>query len=530
MALSQIIKKPCPICGKIAVESSRIDFGTGYKVITLQCGHVITEDEIDTQETNYDIESLNKHYHPRQYQIDGIKFAEKSNVRCLIADEQGLGKTIQALGVLRLHPELLPALVVTKTTIKHQWFHELAEWCGMEKYLTQVISSSKEKALPGFSIYVTTYDMLKNDECFADINIKTIIIDECQAIKNHLSGRAKAVQKIAAKAEHIIALSGTPIKNHAGEYFTVLNILQPQRFPEYKRFIREHCDYYETLYGEKIGGLSNPEFFHEETKDFILRRTREEAAPELPRINRIFHHVELDKKLNTAYKDAMKELDNLLYAEEDENTWTSAIAIMTKMRKITGISKAAMEAVDYTMDFLASNERKITIFCHHHSATDLLIRNLNREIEKINKEVGSSLLDPVLHLHAGLSAERRTEVIRQFREERFRVLVASTLAAGEGINLQFCSDAIMLERQWNPANEEQAEGRFSRIGSTANQINVIYFIASETIDEYFTELVEQKRAIVSSTLDNKEIAWESNSLMKELAGVLLTKGKKRWSL
>lgn len=530
MALSQIIKKKCKTCNKTAIESSRIEFGD-YKLITLQCGHVTSEDEVKA--TDYNIESINKHFKPRGYQIEGIKFAEKANARCLIADEQGLGKTIQALGLIKLHTELLPALVVTKTTIKHQWFHELAEWCGMENYLTQVISSSKEKAIPGFQIYVTTYDMLKNDDCFADIDIKTIIIDECQAIKNHLSGRAKAVQKIAAKAEHVIALSGTPIKNHAGEYFTVLNILQPQRFPEFKKFIEEYCDHYETQYGYKVGGLKNPTFFHEETKDFIIRRTREEAAPELPKINRIFHHVELDKKLNSAYRDAMKELDNLLYADEDENTWTSAIAIMTKMRKITGISKAAEEAVDYTMEFLESNERKITIFPHHISATNLLIANLNREIDKVNAEKNGSnpnKLKHVLHLSSELNAERRTEVIRQFREEDYRVLVASTLAAGEGINLQFCSDAIMLERQWNPANEEQCEGRFSRIGSTANQINVIYFIASETIDEYFTELVEIKRSIISSTLDNKEMQWDSSSLMKELAGVLLTKGKKRWSL
>ena len=537
MAISQILKKKCPHCGKVAVEKSRLSL-TITKLITLECGHCIFESELVLEEDTYDLlESVVKHYKPRQYQIEGIKFAEKSNVRCLIADEQGLGKTVQALGVLKLHRELLPALVVTKTSIKNQWFHEGTEWCGMKEYLTQVIGSSKEMAIPGFDIYITTYDMLKNEDCFKSIEIKTIIIDECQTIKNHLTGRAKAVQKIVKdhNVEHIMALSGTPIKNHAGEYFTVLNLLQPSRFPEHKRFIREYCDYYETIYGFKIGGLANAELFHEETKDFIIRRTREEAAPELPMINRIFHHVELDKKLNAAYKEQMKELDDLLYADEDENTWTSAIAIMTRMRKITGVSKAAMEAVDYTMDFLDSNERKITIFAHHHAATDLLIRNLNKEIQianTANEENGNARpkLDNVLHLHAGLTADKRTDVIAAFREGSSRILVASTLAAGEGINLQFCSDAIMLERQWNPANEEQAEGRFSRIGSLANQVNVIYFIASETIDEYFTELVEQKRAIVASTLDNKDIAWESNSLMKELAGILLTKGKKRWSL
>lgn len=87
----------------------------------------------------------------------------------------------------------------------------------------------------------------------------------------------------------------------------------------------------------------------------------------------------------------------------------------------------------------------------------------------------------------------------------------------------------MLERQWNPANEEQAESRFHRFGQL-NPVAVNYLIATETIDEYFSELVEKKRAIVAQTLDGKEVAWETNSLMKELAAILVQKGTKKWSL
>ena len=108
-------------------------------------------------------------------------------------------------------------------------------------------------------------------------------------------------------------------------------------------------------------------------------------------------------------------------------------------------------------------------------------------------------------------------------------MIASTLAAGEGLNLQFCSDAVILERQWNPANEQQVEGRFHRFGQL-NNVSITYMLASGTIDEYFTELVEIKRAIVAATLDNKEIAWNQQSLMRELAEVLVTRGKKAWSL
>jgi SNF2 family DNA or RNA helicase len=150
-------------------------------------------------------------------------------------------------------------------------------------------------------------------------------------------------------------------------------------------------------------------------------------------------------------------------------------------------------------------------------------------MDNINKWLKDGGYEPALNYHAGLGSTERAQLCRDFEFGKSRVMVASTLAAGEGLNLQFCSDAIMLERQWNPANEEQAEARFHRFGQK-NPVTVTYVLASETIDEYFTELVEQKRAIVASTLDNKEIAWDSNSLMRDLATILVSKGKKKWTL
>jgi len=120
--------------------------------------------------------------------------------------------------------------------------------------------------------------------------------------------------------------------------------------------------------------------------------------------------------------------------------------------------------------------------------------------------------------------------VKEFKDDNSRrLMIASTLAAGEGLNLQFCSDAIILERQWNPANEEQVEGRFHRFGQL-NSVTITYMLASGTIDEYFTELVEIKRSIVAATMDKREIAWEQQSLMKELAEMLVSRGRKAWSL
>lgn len=524
MSLTQIVREECSVCGKVAVESSRIKLGT-TTIIRLACGHIKSQaSSVSNDESVYNF-SFSDGCKPKPYQIDAVKFAEEASFRCIIADEQGLGKTIESLSLLRLHPaKMLPAVIVVPTTVKLQWMREIHRICGNgSEFLTQVIQSGKEKAMPGFKIYIVTFDMLKKDDIFEYVpEIKTIIIDECQRIKNHLSDRAKAVQRIVKKTDNVIPMSGTPIKNNAGEYFTVLNLVAPTRFPNYQRYLDNYCDAYDSGWGTKVGGLKDAQRFHDDTKDIIIRRTKAEVLKDLPELDRKFYHVELDKKHNKAYAAALEELDDLFYSEASEFEKGSAtIAIMSKLRHITGVSKVS-ECVDFVTEFLLSSDRKITVFVHHQDVAQLLENQLA-------KWCADGGYGKPLSLHSGLNGDQRAHLVEQFKSSDSRILIASTLAAGEGLNLQFCSDAIILERQWNPANEEQAEARFHRFGQL-NAVSITYMIASGTIDEYFTELAETKRSIVASTLDNKEIKWDQQSLMKELTETLLTRGRERWRL
>lgn len=523
MSLSLIVKKTCPVCDKTAVEISRFAIGKSI-LLKLKCGHLIAESNLTGSSVDYYTKPFPDGRALMPYQVECVKFVESANARCLIADEQGLGKTFEALASIAYHvAELSPAIIVTKTTIKIQWLYEIAGLTGSKKI--QILSKSTDRALPVFDFFITTYDILKKSEVFDYVDPKTLVLDECQAIKDHLSGRAKAVQQIVDthKIEHIIGLSGTPIKNHAGEYFTILNLLRPTMFPEYTRFLREHCDHYETMYGYKVGGLSDPNHFHDLTKDFIIRRTKNEVLKDLPELTRRFQHVEFsDKRFQSAYSKALDELEELFYAEDSTENRANQLAVMNRLRQITGISKVNV-CVDFVTDFLLSTDRKIVIFLHHHVVDDMLTANLNQWLKDGDYH-------PVIKIDASMSGEARAEAVKTFKDDGLaRVCVASTLAAGEGLNLQFCSDAVMLERQWNPANEEQAEARFHRYGQI-NPVGIVYMIASETIDEYFTELVEKKRAIVSTTLDNREISWQSEGLMNELASILISKGKKSWKL
>mgnify|MGYP001594523039 CR=1 FL=1 len=522
MALSSIIKQTCKECGKIAVEKGRISFGTS-KLITLECGHVTTN---EVMETSADIAHILNGCTLMDYQVEGVKFLEQANGRAILADEQGLGKTIEVLAFIKLHQkELLPAVIVVPSSVKLQWHHEIINKCGVEGFLTQVIDSGKVLAAPGFDIYITTYDLLKNSqECFKLVqgNIKFVVLDECQRIKNHDTGRAKAVQKFvkATGVEHVIPMSGTPIENNAEEYFTILNLVNSRMFPHYIQFIEKDCDSYNNGWGFKVGGLKNPTAFHEKTKDFIIRRRQKDVLKDLPELSRRFYHVELDRKLNKRYAELMEELEEEFYNDDTSGfeKQGNMLAIMNKMRQIVGISKVT-ECVDFVTEFLLSNDRKIVVFAHHHAAEDLL------EME-LNKWLTDGGFEKCLRFKAGDDFEVKGQA---FKNSASRVMIASTQAGGVGGNLQFCSDAIMLERQWNPSKENQAEKRHHRYGQE-NHVIITYMIATDTIDEYFTELVEQKRAIIGSSLDGDEKSWSETSLMTELATILVTKGKKGWKL
>jgi len=131
---------------------------------------------------------------------------------------------------------------------------------------------------------------------------------------------------------------------------------------------------------------------------------------------------------------------------------------------------------------------------------------------------------PVLRIISTMSGEERFETQKKFNESPRAILVASTLAAGEGLNLQTCADCIIHERQWNPANEEQAEGRFIRIGQTATQVNATYahLEGLTTIDPQLDGIVGRKRVQFHNSMNNGElIRWSEDDVIKELADTIV---------
>ena len=499
----------------------------------LQCGHMSQTAHLNSSRPE-DIVSLDgkRLFH---FQNEGVRFVERSGGRCLIGDEMGLGKTIQALASLLLHKEeMTPFLWVGKSSLIYQYQHEVMRWMG-EDYFAQVLDSGKSLMMPGFVGYIVSYDLLRRlkgnfslKEQAQRLGVKTVILDECQQIKNSASQRTVLTRDLCREIPNVIALSGTPIKNNAAEFFPVLNIIKPEIFSNESRFINYWCDSYFNGYGYKVGGLADPKRVHEKTKTFIIRREREEVMPDLPKILRTFTFHELSGPVEKAYLDTFREFRTEFNSQTEKPSFDEAsniLAYLSRMRHLVGLSKVD-PCIDFCMEFLGSTERKLTIFVHHKDVGEILNQKLSTILAEL--ELSSPLM-----LTADLDPQQRFDLVQQFREDpKRRLMIASTLASGEGLNLQFCSDCVLLERQWNPANEEQAEGRFPRPGSTASSISATYFVAVGTVDEFFSEIVERKREIVHNTLskDGAAVQWDQSSIMKELAETLAAQGGKRWSI
>lgn len=543
-------------------------------LVNLGCGHAFNLNRPDFKSSDGRI--------PYHFQEEGINFLGapiRSGRGKLIADEQGLGKTVQALLFLQDKSERLPALIVTKSKLTRQWLGEIYRWNNQYGFLI-----TGKGIIPGFKYYVTSVDLLRNLDTkeIQRLGIKTIVLDECQSIKNIESKRSKEVFSIAeptgeCKCGHtwrahnyesviamdsskynkpmncgtdgcdckeykdkldifVIGLSGTPILNRASEYYPILHLIDPIRFRSESHFKYEWIDSkFDRMSGKmKEGGICNPARWKEFTSDIIIRRERTEVMPDLPTIDRQIRWVDLSKEAQDEYDKQEKGfIDEYIQAQLEgtmDGSMMNLLAYISKMRHIIGLSKVP-DCIDYVTDFLISTNRKICIFVHHKRVGEILVQELNKWLK-------SGAYQECLVIKGSMNPDDLGQIQNKFNTDpSYKILVASTLAAGEGLNLQEqCGDCILLERQWNPAKEEQAISRFVRIGFMKsaevklNSVMAQYILAISTIDDWMTGLIEEKRAIFDQAVNARDAEAAEQTLMKALMDKIVKEGRKKWKL
>lgn len=550
------IQEKCEVCGKVAkaVSEKMIEMSgdttPDIKIITLECGHMqqrsipkgtpfhtfIAFADADCKH-EWEKNSCKKctAKRPYQFQLDGMRFLEAAlavNKGGASFDEMGLGKTIQAGGTVYFHPELWPVLWIVKSGLKYQTASFIINWMNNDPnnlHVPQIVNSSKDWLIPGLKHYIVGYDMLvpkvrkmKSGKTvtsgfdiaqFDRVGIKTVILDECQQIKNVDSTRTQMVRKVASTRK-VIGLSGTPWNNRGSELFPISNMLDPIKFYSEEGFKRSWVSYYYQGQFLKEGGIKHIERFKEYTKDIFIRRERKEVMSELPVINRTKLNVVMDDTQEKVYDEAVESFVQWFEAQQEDIGGMAIIAAMAKMRHLVALAKIPT-TLEYVDEFVEDTDRKIVVFAHHKDVQEILFEELKQ------KYAGDM---PVLQLVADMNAYARNEIQDKFNSSPRAILVASQLAAGEGLNLQTCCDCVMHERQWNPGKEEQCEGRFIRIGSTAESVSAVYahMQGLTAIDEQLDSIVERKRIQFHNWTGTEAARWSENAMMKELAQSIVT--------
>jgi SNF2 family DNA or RNA helicase len=320
----------------------------------------------------------------------------------------------------------------------------------------------------------------------------------------------------------VILLSGTSVINSADEYFVPLNIVAPSKFPSRTAFRNKWLDPESGYTRVRNYQVEN---FRKEIAPYVLRREWDDVYSSLPPLNRSFSIIEIeDEMLRKAYNSVLDELE-MEMVSNTKFSYFDSIGMLTKLRRICGIAKVkfASNYVEAAM-LDAKPWSKYAIGLHHIDVRNALSYTM--------AHLG------VMTLSGEDSPQRKDQVMRDFARSPERVLGINMLAGGVGMDFYYVENVLILERQWASAYEDQFEARFfnpdSKMvaqrmhdlypeyseywdGQREKVTNIEYMLAKGTIDEFFYDLVEQKRAVFGETIGNNWSLEQDQSSWKDLA-------------
>ena len=451
------------------------------------------------------------------HQENAVKFLLKKD-KSILSDDMGLGKTKSAIAAALLSGAE-KILVICPANAKINWFREITEYID-EEYVTIVKSGFWQ---PKF-FTIINYDILNRFHEIEDKRKKTepksyineekfdlLIVDEAHMIKNKGSIRGKVVAQISENIEKIWLLTGTPIANRPMDYYNLLKVCKIPVADNFQHFAYRYCaakSFNKKLKSGKVkriwltDGASNLEELHQKTKNYILRRKKEDHLDLPPKIISPFY---LDLENRKGYKEAF---DDYLFWLEVEGKKLGAGRQMVEMgvlRKFISKEKVPM-TVDMVHNFLEqSDDKKIIVFTVF---TDSL--------KELKKEFGELAV-----CHNGeMSDKEKQKSIDEFQNNpKIRVFIGNIISAGSAITLTASDTTIFHDLDFVPANHQQSEDRNYRIGQDKT-VNIYYPIFNDTIEERIYETLQKKKEIISTVMGEK---LESIDIMDDLVSSLVKK-------
>jgi len=449
----------------------------------------------------------------RAYQQEGLgwlQFLRHYRLGGILADDMGLGKTVQTIAHLLLEKQagrlFRPALIVAPVSVLGNWQNELRRFAPQLRTLT--LHGPRRKALFAeigrADVLITGYPLLAIDaEILCAREFSFAILDEAQTIKNP---RAKVSQVARAlRAEHRLCLTGTPMENHLGELWSLFDFLQPGLLGQEKQFQR----HYRTPI-EKHRNQQRREALVRRIGPFVLRRTKDQVARELPPKTQIIEALVLEERQRDFYDGIRLAMhQRVLEVIQEQGLARSRITVLDALLRLRqaccdprlidaggrGASPPAEEIPSAKMDWLrtvlpelVAEGRRILLFSQFTSMLAL--------IEDSVKQLGISYC-----LLTGATRER-TEVIQRFQAGEAPLFLISLKAGGTGLNLTAADTVIHYDPWWNPAAEGQATDRAHRIGQD-KPVFVYKLIAQGTVEEKILQLQADKHDLANQLYSQK---------------------------
>jgi superfamily II DNA or RNA helicase len=418
----------------------------------------------------------------------------------VLADDMGLGKTVQALALLVHRASEGPALVVTPTSVSDNWVREAARFAPSLRVRLHRGASRHDALEAGplgpNDVLVASYDVVALDaEKLGKIDLATLVLDEAQWIKNPESQRAKAVRSLSARVR--IALTGTPLENRLSELWSIVSTVHPGLLGPWTHF-RERF----AVPIERDGSEERLRVLAALVRPYLLRRTKEVVAPELPARIELVREVELTPAERKLY-DAEREAAVTKLADADERARFDVLASITRLRELacdselvapgSGVASSKLAALLEIVDELERAGRSVLVFSQ-------FTRLLHRAAALLDAQKTSYFL-----LEGSTPAAQRQTLVERFMRREATVFLLSLKAGGTGLNLTAADHVVHLDPWWNPAVEDQASDRAHRIGQD-KPVTIVRLVAKGTIEEHVLGLHAQKRALSRGVLDGAALA------------------------
>lgn len=451
----------------------------------------------------------------RTYQKTGFNWLQNlynSHFGGCLADDMGLGKTLQTIALLSSiytiedHNQTeqidlftfstcnqQPSLIVMPTSLIHNWKNELSKFAPNLKVLNYSSSnrSQDEISFKRHHIILTSYGIIRNDlEFLKKIAFKYLILDESHAIKNPVSKISKAVNEL--NVQHKLTLTGTPIENSLTDLWSQMNFLNPGLLGSYSFFKQEY-----VLPIEKYNQETKIPELKKLIGPYILRRTKEEVAPELPELTEQILTCEMSKKQRQLYENIRSQyksqiLDNIEKEGINKNRFAILKGLM-ELRLIANHPRLFDDKTDFSsgkfnfitdkINLLHENGHKILIFSQFVKHLKII-----EEFLVENKFMYSMLTG---------STRNREEVIDKFNTNtKCNIFLISLKSGGFGLNLTKADYVFILDPWWNPFAEKQAIDRAYRIGQVQNVFSY-KFITENSIEDKILKLQRKKKRLAS---------------------------------